>query len=244
MLWPDVTELKAFYDTPLGQRCKQSLRRAVLGLWPNAKEETLIGIGYALPCLKPFLKTADVVGAVMPAGQGVIHWPDHQDNRTILCHEAVLPFHSGTLNRMIVMHALEHSSPPSTLLNEIQRCLTPSGRVIFIVPNRHSLWARVEHSPYSGGQSYNSIQLKNLLQRHDFSVLNIKEAVFFLPNASPSILKFSRLTERFMAKFFPHFGGILLLEAEKRKEAPVRGKPIKLLTEAAKSAASLNRDEL
>lgn len=243
MNWPDVTELKEFYDSAIGQRCKQNLRRAVMSIWPEAKGETLIGLGYALPVLRPYLKNADVVGNVMPSGQGVIHWPSGgQPNRTMLSHENMLPFHSGTLNRIILLHALEHAPTPSTLLNELQRCLTPSGRILLLVPNRHSLWARANHTPFANGKPYNLIQLKKLLQRHGFSVIKSHEALFSPPTKWRSLLRFSRFIEKIGSQFFPHFGGILLLEVEKRNEAPVKGTPIKVFTEATSATPSLNRD--
>ncbi len=242
MLWPDVTELKKFYDSALGQVCTHNLRRAVAKIWPEAKGETLIGLGYAIPTLRPFLKNADVVTAAMPSGQGVVHWPEGRPNQTLLIHENLLPFHSGTLNRILLLHALEHTPTPSTLLNELQRCLTPSGRVLLLVPNRHSFWARADSAPYSNGQPYNLTQLKNLLQRHDFAVIQSHEALFFPPTNSRAILRFARFIENIGSRFFPHFGGILLLEVEKRKQAPIKGTPIKAFAGAAKAATSLNRN--
>lgn len=245
MLWPDVTELKNFYDSPLGQVCTHSLRKAVANIWPEAKNETLIGIGYPLPTLRPFLKSADVVGAVMPSGQGVIHWPKGQDSsHTILSHESLLPFHSGTLNRIIMLHVIEHAQPISQLFEEAERCLTPSGRMLILVPNRASFWARAEHTPYAHGQPYSLIQLKNLLTKQGFSIIQSQQALFFPPTNSRAILKFAPFIEKLVSRFFPHFGGMLLLEIEKRKEAPVKGTPVKVFAKAVNPATSLNRDSV
>jgi len=244
MFWPDVTELKSFYDSPLGQVCTHSIRRAVARIWPEAKGETLLGVGYPLPVLRPFLKSADVICAAMPAGQGVIHWPANQENVTLLSHEQALPFRSGTLNRIILLHALEHAQPLPSLLEETNRALTPSGRMLVITPNRRSFWARAEHTPYAQGQPYSLPQLKRVLDRHGFKPLQSTQALFFPPFQSRTILKFARIIEKFWHKFFPHFGGILLVEVEKRTEAPISGTPVKAFVTAPKTAPSLNRKSL
>ncbi len=244
MFWPDITELKAFYDSHLGQVCTHSLRRAVARIWPEAKGESVIGIGYPLPTLRPFLKSADVVGAVLPASQGVIHWPSNQENLTLLSHEGVLPFRGGTINRLILLHAIEHSQPVSQLLAEAERLLTPSGRMLVMVPNRRSLWARAENTPYAHGQPYSKAQVKRLLTQHGFHITHSSEALFFPPNHSRTLLRFARFIEKLGQKFFPHFGGILLVEVEKRKEAPVKGTPIKSFITAPQAASSLNRKSL
>lgn len=244
MFWPDVTELKTFYDSRLGQVCTQSIRRTILKIWPEAKGETLLGIGYALPCLRPFLKSADIVVAAMPAGQGVIHWPKTEDNLTLLSHENSLPFRSNTLNRIIIMHALEYSQPLTELLREADRLLTPSGRMLVIVPNRRSLWARAEHTPYAQGQPYSLTQLKHLLEKHSFYNLQSKQALFFPPLKSRTILRFSRIFERICHRFFPHFGGVLMVEVEKRKTAPASGKTVKAFVTATQATQAINRNAL
>jgi len=244
MFWPDVTELKAFYDSPLGQMCTHCIRRAVASLWPEAKGETLLGIGYALPTLRPFLKSADVVAAAMPSGQGVIHWPAGQAALTLLSHETAQPFRSGTLNRLILMHALEHAQPVSLILQEAERLLTPSGRMLVILPNRRSLWAGSEQTPYAQGQPYSMAQVKRLLEKHGFSVLQTRQALFFLPSHSRGLLRFARWLERLGESFFPHFGGILLVEVEKRTPGKISGTPVKVFASAPQTAASLNRKSL
>ena len=236
MFWPDVTELKTFYDSPMGQLCMHAIRRRVAQIWPEAKDETVLGIGYPLPCLRPFLKSADIVCAAMPAGQGVIHWPKQRENLTLLSHEMALPFRSGTLNRIIVLHALEHAQPVTQLLEEMSRLLTPSGRMLVIAPNRHSFWARAEKTPYAHGHPYSLTQLKQLLNQHGLHTLQSQQALFFPAFNSRLSLKFSRLIERLGQRFFPHFGGLHFVEVEKRKTAPVKGTPVPVFAKAAQTA--------
>jgi len=244
MIWPDVTELEQFYDSHLGQLCTRSLRQSISQIWPHANGETIVGLGYPLPILRPFLKSADVVIAAMPAAQGVIHWPrgSAQVNHAVLTHETTLPFRSGTLNRLILLHVLEHAQRSGYVLKEVERCLTPSGRALLLIPNRRNFWARAEHTPYAHGQPYSLIQLRKLLNREGFKPIQSKQALFFPPLRSRTFLKFSPIIERLGRKFFPHFGGMLLVEIEKRTEAPVKGLPVKPFATATNTAPNLNRN--
>jgi hypothetical protein len=238
MIWPDVTELQAFYDSPLGHLVNQHLKRAVLRIWPESAGESILGIGYPLPALRVFLKSADVVTAVMPAAQGIIHWPKSAPNLTVLAYEHAIPLKDETQNRIILQHSVEHSQPLSLMLEEVTRLLTPSGRVLMILPNRRSLWARAEHTPFASGQPYSVSQIRKLLQRHEMQLVQHQEALFFPPSRSRSIRRFANVIERYGRRFFPHFGGILLIEAEKMKTAPIHGRPVKIPSKVVQLAGN------
>ena len=245
MFWSDITELQRFYDSRLGQICAHSIKRAIGRIWAEAKDETIIGIGYTTPFLRPFIKQADIIGASLPAEQGAMHWASSNgENATLLSHEAKQPFRSDTINRIIMAHVLEYSHPLDDLLKEAHRLLTPSGRMLVIVPNRRSLWARVEYTPYAQGQPYSLAQLKRLLTKFDFHIVQSHQALFFPPIKSRAILRFSKAIERIGHKFLPHFGGVLLVEVEKLTVASVSGKPIKSFTASPQTAQILNRNKL
>lgn len=224
MFWPDVIELKSFYASVMGQVACQALRRHIRAIWPEAKGETLLGIGYATPYLLPYLDKSDLVVACMPAGQGVVHWPQGRDNLSIIMDEADLPFPTGTVNRLLLVHALEHSEQTRRLLAEAHRVLTPSGRLLVIAPNRRGIWARSPSSPFAHGQPFSVGQLKRLLNESRFTVLQTRTALFFPPANWRFILRSARFLEVIGTAFFPVFGGIILTEAEKQIYAPIKGK--------------------
>jgi SAM-dependent methyltransferase len=225
MFWPDVIELKSFYGSVAGQVACLSLRRRVREVWPEARGETLLGIGYATPYLLPFLEKADLTIACMPAGQGVLHWPQGRDNLTLLVEEDALPFPSGIANRVLLVHALEHSEHARQLLAEAHRLLTPSGRLLVIVPNRRGLfWARSPSSPFAHGQPFTPGQLRRLLGASGFTPLSTLPALFFPPINWRLLLRFGRFIDAIGRAFFPAFSGVILMEAEKQIFAPLRGK--------------------
>lgn len=225
MFWPDVIELKSFYASLAGQAACLAIRRRIRSLWPEiASGETLLGLGYTTPYLLPYLDKCDLAIACMPAGQGVVHWPHGRDNLSVLVDEGSLPFPAGTVNRVLLIHALEHSEQARRLLEEAHRILTPSGRLLVAVPNRRGIWARSPRSPFAQGQPFTLGQLRRLLQECRFTPLDSRPALFFPPFNWRFLLRAYRLLDLLGMAFFPGFGGIILAEAEKRIYAPTQGK--------------------
>ncbi len=224
MFWPDVIELKSFYASALGQVACLALRRHIRSIWPEAKNETILGVGYATPYLLPYLDKCDLVVACMPAGQGVVHWPQGRENLSVLVDESELPFPTGTVNRLLLVHGLEHSEHARHLLAEAHRVLTPSGRLLVIAPNRRGIWARAPRSPFAQGQPFTPGLLKRLLTECRFTTLQTRPALFFPPSSMRFLLRSHRLIDLLGMAFFPAFGGVILAEAEKQIYAPIKGK--------------------
>ena len=124
------------------------MRDQVVALWPEAKAQTVVGFGFAVPLLRPYLKEARRVIGLMPGPQGVMHWPVGERNISVLCEETLWPLETGSVDKLIVLHGLDTSEHPAALLEECYRVLGPGGRGMFIVPNRVSPWARKDGTPF------------------------------------------------------------------------------------------------
>ena len=74
-MWSDVVDLRDFYESRLGQVARRLLRRRIRQTWPDLRGETVLGLGYASPFMRQFIGEAGRVIALMPAQQGVLHWP-------------------------------------------------------------------------------------------------------------------------------------------------------------------------
>lgn len=216
----DVVDLRDFYGTPLGQFARRAIRSRIRGLWPDLRGQCVAGIGYAVPYLRPFLSEAERVLALMPATQGVLHWPPEGPNIATLVDEAALPLPDLSVDRMVVVHALEHAEQLRPLLREIWRVLAGSGRVIFVVPNRRGIWARVDRTPFGHGQPYSAGQLSRLLRESLFTPTAAVPAVFMLPSQSRLLLSSANAWERIGSRWFERFGGVVLVEATKTLYAP------------------------
>ena len=74
---PDVTGLQSFYSNEIGRIAGQLIGRRLRLAWPNIR-----GPAFRRRLCNPFLSVfgeAERLIAAMPAGQGVIPWPEGGD---------------------------------------------------------------------------------------------------------------------------------------------------------------------
>ncbi len=224
----DVQDLRNFYyRSTLGRAAQASIRSQLLALWPEAKGQTVVGFGFSVPLLRPYLADARRVIALMPGPQGVMPWPAGLPNVSVLSEETLWPLETGHVDKLVLLHGLETSERPSDLLQECARVLGPGGKVIFIVPNRAGLWSRTDRTPFGFGRPYTLSQLETQVRIHGFMPERHGAALHLLPSERRFWLKSSGMLER-MAKFSPtsRAGGVFMLEASKRVQ-PSRGTPVK-----------------
>ena len=229
MFWPDVIALKEFYTTPLGIVVCHNLRKIIKNFWGDDKDANVAGIGFAPPYLLPILGKTHGVFACMPAAQGVIHWPNNQNNLSLLLDEAELPFPDNSLQRILLIHALENSDNGIRMLEEIWRVLSPTGKLLVVAPNRSSIWAKSPYSPFAHGQPFSYWQLKQLFVEHSFTPLNSQYALFFPPSSRNLILRASSFIEKLGSLLFQSFGGVIIMEGEKQIYAPIISKSRKFV---------------
>jgi SAM-dependent methyltransferase len=211
----EVGELQAFYDSQLGQIARRMIRERLRELWPSVRGQSLLGLGYATPYLRPFQEEAARVIALMPAQQGVDHWPVGPTSLTAMTDESFLPLPDASFDRVIVAHSLETSEALRPLLRQIWRVLTPSGRLIVIAPNRTSLWAQFETTPFGHGTPFSRSQLSRLLSDAMFTPTAAATCLHMPPFASKYLLRTGARWESTGRKIWPHLAGIHLAEATK-----------------------------
>jgi SAM-dependent methyltransferase len=210
----DVIDLRDFYATGRGRLARRILRRRLRTIWPDVRGERVLGLGYAPPYLNAFTGEAERVIALMPATQGVIHWPVDAPGLTALADEEELPFPDLFFDRVVLVHALEFSGEVRPALREIWRVLSERGRLVVVVPNRRGLWARFEGTPFGHGQPYTARQLQALLRDSMFTPLGTWGALYAPPAPLMSGVApaWERLGERWMAAV----AGAVVVEAGKQ----------------------------
>ncbi|MEM1130885.1 MAG: methyltransferase domain-containing protein [Pseudomonadota bacterium] len=222
----DVLDLRTFYyKTRLGRAAQKAIRDQITGMWPEAKGQTVVGFGFAVPVLRQYLAEARRVIGLMPAPQGVMPWPQGMPNVSVLCEETAWPIPTGMVDKLILLHGLETCENPTALLEECDRVLGPGGRALFIVPNRAGLWARSDQTPFGFGRPYTVSQLEAQLRRHGFVPERHVVALFQPPSHRQFWLRAGPLCERMGQKVSNRYaGGVLLVEAAKQVFAR-RGSP-------------------
>ena len=219
-MFTDIIDLRDFYQTPLGLMARRVLRSQVESLWPHVRGENVLVLGYGAPLLRPLSQQAAAVYAFMPAAQGVSYWPREGPNISSLVEVDNLPLADSSIDRVIVMHALEGLSEPSPLLREVWRVMKGGGRFLTIVPNRHGLWAHSDRTPFGNGQPYSPIQIRNALHHQGFLIERTRHALYAPPSTSRLNLSLADGIEKYGTRLFPGFGGLLLVEASKQLYAP------------------------
>ena len=220
----DVQDLRNFYyRSQLGRAAQKVIRDQLVGLWPEAKGQTVAGYGFAVPLLRPFLADARRVIGLMPGPQGVMPWPAGMKNVSVLCEETLWPLATGCIDKLVVLHGLEVSDHPAAVLEECWRVLGPGGRAVFIVPNRGGIWSRTDRTPFGYGRPYTLSQLEAQLRRHRFVTERVFSTLYQPPSTRRIWRKSAALLEQ-VGRHMPVFaaGGVLFAEVSKQMVAPTR----------------------
>lgn len=212
----DIVDLRQFYHSDLGHLVANAIGDALATLWTRLPEERLVGLGYAVPYLDRFRPGTERAFAFMPAGQGAVNWPPGELSHTALVFDEELPLPDSSIDRLLLVHALEFAENPRETLKEAWRVLAPGGRLVIVVPNRRGVWARMEHTPFGTGRPYSRGQLTMLFRETNFTPGASADALFFPPTRWRSILKLRRGFESTGRTLWPAFSGVIILEAEKR----------------------------
>lgn len=222
MFAPDILSLRQFYATPFGEEVRSLIAAGIKQLWPDIKDDVLLGIGYATPYLEHYNNKTSSIIVCMPSRQGASCWPTLDGNMTFLSHEAEFPLQHNSVNRILLVHSFEHSEPLSAMVEEMWRVLTPGGRMIAVVPNRLGFWSRSSRSPFGYGRPFSIMQLRDLLSEKQFTQTRSSSALFLPPTHWRLLWRLARKVEWVGKLLCPFFGGVLLIEAEKQLYASIR----------------------
>lgn len=219
----DIIDLCNFYATPLGMAAGRSISLSLSPIWRPISQERLLGLGYATPYLSRFGADCERSLAFMPAAQGAERWPAGAPLRTALVGIEDLPLGDSSIDRILMVHALEFAENPEALLAETWRVLAPGGSLIIVVPHRRGVWARFEHTPFGSGRPWSRGQLTRLLRSVTFTPNAWGEALFFPPFERQQLVGFAPAMERIGRKLWPMFAGVVIIEAVKQLH---RGIPV------------------
>ncbi|MCB1519445.1 MAG: methyltransferase domain-containing protein [Hyphomicrobiaceae bacterium] len=225
----DVSELRDFYTTPLGQVVRRLLSARIRARWPSVRSQTVVGLGFATPYLGAYRSECSHLAALMPADQGALVWPREGGVLSALTDEDQLPLGDASVDKLLAVHCIEGAERVRPLLREIWRVLAPEGSVILVVPNRRGVWARIDSTPFGYGRPYSRRQLMQLLEESMFHPVDWSPALFLPPLDKPVVVKSAVAFERIGARITPGFAGVTVVEAKKElvaaigKVARVRG---------------------
>ena len=227
-MYRDIAEIRQFYRSALGRLVAQVLNRKLKSFWadPMAKDKNIVGVGFPMPYLEHCQHNKNF--AVMAASAGVVRWPSSGPCRTVLTADHVLPFGDASIEKILLIHAVENADYLRELMHEVWRVLAPNGRVLLVVPNRSGFWAKSDKTPFGYGRPYSMKQLRGLLFDLQFVIDNHKRALYFPPLHNRFMLAIAPLLEILGEMLMPKFGGVTIVEASKRlyNVTPLKVSPV------------------
>lgn len=209
-------DFRNFYNTFGGRILRRIIRDHIQDFWPDVKGLRVLGYGYAVPYLRPYLGEAERVFAIMPAIHGALNWPPEGKSLVCLSGEAELPLETNSIDRILLIHSLEFTESMRLLFDELSRVLKSNGRILIVVPNRIGLWARAEWSPFGQGRPYSLSQIEHFLRDHLFVHERTKNALFVPPVRSNIFLRSAGSFEKMGPYILPGMGGLNFVEASKQ----------------------------
>ena len=223
-MYYSVTQLIDFYESTHGALVRDLVQKQIADIWPDVHGFRVLGCGYALPYLDALHEQgAERVIAMMPKNQGAQYWPSEGKNVSFFCEEGDFPIETASIDRAVLVHYLEGCDDLYASIREIWRVLKANGRALVIVPNRISVWARAEWSPFGHGQPFTLSQINHLLCNTMFEEYNYKKAVFVPPIRCcfPLMVRSAHVVEWIGRTFFPFICGVHIIEVNKRVFAGV-----------------------
>lgn len=218
-----IDDYKAFYDTPAGAMAGRILRAHICAIWPDRGNLNVMGYGYGLPYMDLFTEYGSHFYTCIPGAMGdmpaVADGPRH--NNLCLVHEDKLPFADQAVDRILLVHSLEHAVDPQALLNECWRVLKGNGRLLVIVPSRAGFWSRADWSPFGSGAPYSLAQLQQSLRACYFCIERREEALFMPPLRREVFVNRGLLFERVLRYVMPVLAGVHIVEVSKQLFAGV-----------------------
>ncbi len=112
------------------------------------------------------------------------------------------------------------------MLRQLWRVLAPEGKLLLVAPNRASLWAQVEWSPFGQGRPFSRRELDRILRDVLFVPTFWDRALFVPPFNAKTLIGTGAGWERLGQRFLPRLGGVHLVEATKSLYAPMTPAPV------------------
>jgi SAM-dependent methyltransferase len=211
-LEPDAAAIAAFYGTRAGAVARRAILARLRGFWPRLSGYRLLGFGFTAPYLAAF--GAERAIAAAPPAMGAARWPEAL-SASLQCEEDALPFADALFDRVLIVHGLERAEALRPLLRQLWRVMAPEGRLLLVAPNRASLWAQVESTPFGQGRPFSRGELDRILRDAMFEPARRTNALYAPPLATRLLARDGRGWERAGTMLFPGLGGVHVVEAVK-----------------------------
>ncbi len=219
-MYSSIYDFRDFYNSHAGRVVKRIIGHKLKEFWPDVTGMRVMGCGYSVPYMGSIMNGAERSFLLMPAALGAHAWPSGGGNIVFLAEESELPLETNSLDRVLLVHSLEHAELIRPYLEELWRILKSSGRILIVAPNRLSMWSRAEWSPFGHGRPFSLSQICQQLRETGFVQEQTGEGLFIPPVRSQTVFRSVGLFEGLGKYIYPALGGLHFVEASKQLYAP------------------------
>jgi SAM-dependent methyltransferase len=155
------------------------------------------------------------------APQGVIRWPREGRNHTALVDELDLPLPDRSVDRVLLVHAIECTEQVRPFLREIWRVMADGGKLITVAPTRAGLWSQLDRSPFYQGHPYSPRRSQASCAPTCSCRCAQTRALFMPPTRSRLAMRMAPAVERFGERWLGRFAGVSVIESGKQLYAGI-----------------------
>ena len=212
----DQMNIQEFYNSQLGLTVNECITKEISTKWTDLNGTRILGVGFSSPYTSFYNRNQNNIVSLLPPTPSTKCSAGNTTNQKLisLFHEIPLP--DLSIDRIIIVHALEFSESANLMIRELWRILTDNGKIIFIVPNRLGIWCRFDSNPFGFGRPYSPNQLVRLLEDNLFTTIKRTTALYMPPIKVRGMNSLYQGWEIFGRNTFPNLGGIISVEAEKQ----------------------------
>lgn len=209
-----ISQLKHWYDTPLGQQTLQLERSMIERALADLQGNRLLQV--SLDGRRWFCAHARAKHGVLLAPQVELG----MESNTLIATPEELPVQSAVIDILVLHHALEFSEDPHQVLREAARVLRPGGTLIMLSFNPHSLIGlhslirRKESAPFSS-QGLAVGRLHDWFRLLQLSALKTRSQGYEYPIESERWRRRLRWLGPLVRLLPGHSGNLLLMTARK-----------------------------
>jgi len=147
----------------------------------------------------------------------------HANKHNHLCAQSdKLPFQNNSIDAFVVLGELDFAQDPHQIIREIDRAITPDGRVIIAGFNPFSIAGIIKYLPINRknilhqGRFFTAGRIKDWLQLLNFEIVQQENLVY------SSLFMLSQLNsqspiQKFCKRYLPWFSSMYIIEARKRE---------------------------
>jgi len=214
-MWPSAKDFRDFYAGAQGRAVRAMLSAHITRDLGETEGLRLLGLGHAAPYLEAAAARAGMAVILSNPQSGPAPWPVGGPGCAVVGDETELPFPDRAFDRVLLVHALEWTENPRGLVREIWRVLADDGRLVVAVPNRRSIWPRLDPTPFGNGRPFSRGQLEQLLRDGLFSTVACSAALVLPPGRSRVGTAMARVAERMVPRWMAGIAGLWVAVAVK-----------------------------